>query len=84
MDLGDKLDKWFWAKVDQQIQNRERKIIEKLMNAKTSEEVEDIIVDNIDAFDNNPGLFKSAKDAKKRIKNVRREAMASWEIHELN
>lgn len=52
--------------------------IEKLMNAKSIKEVDEILLVNWEFFIENPGLLQLAKHSKKRIKRIEAEKRKAW------
>ena len=54
------------------------------MEARTNQEVNSIVNDNIEELNNDPRMFKFARNARKRIARLRREVKTSWKIYELN
>jgi len=61
-----------------------KNLINKFLNARTNQEVNDIVNDNIEELNNNPKMFQFARNARRRITRLRREANKSWKIYELN
>ena len=59
-------------------------IIIKFLDAKTNQEVNDIVNENLELLNANPRLYNFAKKAKKRINLIKREKSVSWKIYELN
>jgi len=54
------------------------------LEARTNQEVNSIVNDNIEELNNDPKMFKFARNARRRIARLRREANKSWHIFELN
>ena len=61
-----------------------KNLINKFLEAITNQEVNNIVNDNIEELNNDPKMFKFARNARKRIARLRREANNSWKIYELN
>ena len=54
------------------------------MEARTNQEVNSIVNDNIEELNNDPKMFKFARNARKRIARLKREKMIHWKAYELN
>ena len=54
------------------------------LEAKTNQDVNNIIDENIEFLNENPKLFIFAKNARKRINRIRQEKRKSWKVYELN
>ena len=61
-----------------------KNLINKFLEARTNQEVNSIVNDNIEELNNDPKMFKFARNARKRIARLRREVKTSWKIYELN
>ena len=61
-----------------------KKLINKFLEARTNQEVNSIVNDNIEELNNDPKMFKFARNARKRIARLRREVKTSWKTYELN
>ena len=61
-----------------------KNLINKFLEARTTQEVNSIVNDNIEELNNDPKMFKFARNARKRIARLRREVKTSWKIYELN
>ena len=59
-------------------------LINKFLEAKTNQEVNEIVNENIDLLNENPRLFSFARNARKRINRIRREQKKNWKIYEMN
>ena len=61
-----------------------KNLINKFLEARTNQEVNSIVNDNIEELNNDPKMFKFARNARKRIARLRREVKTSWKTYELN
>jgi len=61
-----------------------KNLINKFLEARTNQEVNSIVNDNIEELNNDPKMFKFARNARKRIARLRRETNNSWKTYELN
>jgi len=55
------------------------KLIIKIMEAKSTKELNEIMLCNWETFCENPFLFSLLKKARRRIQNINEEKMKSWE-----
>ena len=60
------------------------KIIIAFLEAQSTQEVNNIVSENLEFFNENPRLFTFAKNARKRIYRVQKEMRKSWEIYQMN
>jgi hypothetical protein len=59
-------------------------LIVEFMEAKTTSEVDQIVWDNIDYLNENPRLYSFARNARRRINNLRRMKLKYTEIIYMN
>jgi len=59
-------------------------LINKLLEAKSNQEVNNIVSENIDLLNANPRLFSFVRNARKRICRIRKEKKQNWKIYEMN
>jgi hypothetical protein len=59
-------------------------LIIKFTEAKTNQEVNNLVNENLEILNENPKLFIFAKNARKRINRIRREKAKSWKLYEMN
>jgi len=60
------------------------KLIIKFLEAKSNQEVNDIVNENIDLLNANPRLYTFARNARRRINKIRKEKKTNWKIYEMN
>jgi hypothetical protein len=56
-------------------------IINSLMEARTTAEVNLVVNENLELFNEHPFLFRYARNARKRICRIAREKKKSWNEH---
>jgi len=61
-----------------------KNLINKFLDARTNQEVNNIVNDNIEELNKDPKMFKFARNARKRIARLRKEKMIHWHIYKLN
>jgi hypothetical protein len=54
-------------------------IINSLMEARTTAEVNLVVNENLELFNEHPFLFRYARNARKRISRIEREKRKSWQ-----
>jgi hypothetical protein len=53
-------------------------LINKFLEAKSNQQVNEIVNQNIDLLNENPRLFSFARNARRRIARIRREQKRTW------
>jgi hypothetical protein len=59
-------------------------LINKFLEAKSNQQVNEIVNENIDLLNENPRLFSFARNARRRINRIKREMKKSFKIYEMN
>jgi ABC-type Zn uptake system ZnuABC Zn-binding protein ZnuA len=54
------------------------------MSATNEHEVNDLIADNLEMIFDDPHLWTHIRNAKRRLRRIRREKQKSWFVYELN
>jgi hypothetical protein len=53
-------------------------LINKFLEAKNNQEINDLVNENIQILNKNPRLFSFARNARKRINRIRKEQKRNW------
>lgn len=80
MNLLEPFSEVFNPAQEQRVSDRKRQILTDIIEANTCKEVNSIIYDNQDFFDEHRFLYKFAHNAMKRIRNLHREKCKNTEL----